>query len=61
MCWYYENCNLPDAPWWGRAYFIALEPFTGMPKAIEEGHGVLPIKAGKSETVKFEAKIIPMK
>jgi galactose mutarotase-like enzyme len=60
-CWYYENCNLPDAPWWGRAYFIALEPFTGMPKAIEEGHGVLPIKAGKSETVKFEARIVPLK
>ena len=56
-CWMYENAGQIAAPWWGRAYTLALEPFTGMPGAIEEGHGVMEIAAGKSETVRFEARI----
>lgn len=60
-CWLYENCNELNWPWWGRAYILALEPFTGLPKAIEEGHGVMPIGAGKSETVKFSAKLVDLK
>jgi galactose mutarotase-like enzyme len=60
-CWLYENCNERKSPWWGRAYVLALEPFTGLPKAIEEGHGVIHIAAGKSETVKFAAKLVDLK
>ncbi|MGD0090328.1 MAG: DUF4432 family protein [Planctomycetota bacterium] len=56
-CWLYENAGELDAPWFGRAYTLALEPFTGLPKALEEGKGVIPIAAGKSETVRFEARI----
>jgi hypothetical protein len=48
----------PGAPWFGRAYTLALEPFTGLPKALEEGKGVIPVAAGKSETVRFEARIM---
>jgi galactose mutarotase-like enzyme len=57
-CWMYENCNQKAG--WGRSYGIAVEPFTGLPKAIEEGHGVLPIKGGESETVAFEMRIVPL-
>ena len=59
-CWLYENAGQLDAPWWGRAYILALEPFTGLPKALEEGHGVISIGAGESETVEFEARIVPL-
>ena len=58
-CWIYENAGQLDAPWFGRGYTVALEPFTGLPKALEEGHGVMNIAAGQSETVKFEARIVP--
>lgn len=58
-CWMYENAGQLDAPWFGRGYTLALEPFTGLPGALEEGHGVLNIGAGQSETVRFEARIIP--
>ena len=57
-CWLYENAGELDAPWWGRAYTLALEPFSGLPRAIEEGHGLIPILAGQSETVRFEARIV---
>jgi galactose mutarotase-like enzyme len=58
-CWVYENCNQKSA-WFGRAYGLAVEPFTGLPKAIEEGHGVLPIAAGQSETVRFTLAMLPI-
>ena len=57
-CWMFSMTNSKSAPWWGRGYGIALEPFTGLPKAIEEGHGVISIAADKSETVRFEARIV---
>lgn len=57
-CWLYENACEPGAPWFGRTYTLALEPFTGLPKALEEGQGVISIPAGKSETVRFEARIV---
>jgi galactose mutarotase-like enzyme len=59
--WMYENAGLLNSPWWGRAYILALEPFTGFPKALEEGHGVINIKAGKSETVRFQASLVDVK
>ncbi|HEY3325219.1 MAG TPA: DUF4432 family protein [Planctomycetota bacterium] len=58
-CWLYENAGELGAPWWGRAYTLALEPFTGRPKALEKGEGVLRIAAGKSETISFEARVLP--
>ncbi|HYG74458.1 MAG TPA: DUF4432 family protein [Planctomycetota bacterium] len=58
-CWLYENAGELGAPWWGRLYTLALEPFTGLPKAHEEGHGLLNIAAGQSDTVRFEARIVP--
>jgi len=58
-CWLYESCNQSGSPWWGRGYMLALEPFTGLPKALEEGHGVITIAAGASEIVKFDAGIFP--
>jgi galactose mutarotase-like enzyme len=58
-CWVYENCNHTPA-WHGRAYGLAVEPFTGMPKAIEEGHGVMSIAAQKSETVRFTLAMLPL-
>lgn len=57
-CWLYENAGELTAPWFGRAYTLALEPFTGLPKALEEGKGVIPVAAGKSETVRLEARIV---
>ncbi|MCY3022927.1 MAG: DUF4432 family protein [Planctomycetota bacterium] len=57
FCWLYENAGELGASWFGRAYTLALEPFTGLPKALEEGKGIIPIAAGKSETVRFEARI----
>ena len=57
-CWLFTTTCSKGPPWWGRGYGIAVEPFTGLPGAIEEGHGVIPIAAGKSETVRFEARIV---
>src|SRR5262249_27208170 len=48
-CWIYENA-IPALKTTGRNYGLAMEPFTGLPKALEEGHGVLPVKALSSET-----------
>ena len=59
-CWLYENAGELGGPWWGRAYTLALEPFTGLPNAIEEGHGVISIGAGQSETVRFEARMVAL-
>jgi galactose mutarotase-like enzyme len=56
-CWLYENAGQMDAPWFGRAYTLALEPFTGLPKALETGRGVLTVPAGQSEMAAFEARI----
>ncbi len=60
-CWVYESCGETNAPWWGHGYLLAVEPFTGLPKAIEEGHGVINIKAGQSETVRMQARIVALK
>jgi len=57
-CWLYENAGQVGAPWFGRMYALALEPFTGLPNALSEGHGLLDIPAGKSETVRFDARIV---
>ncbi|MFH0939405.1 MAG: DUF4432 family protein [Planctomycetota bacterium] len=53
-CWLCERCS---AGGWGD-YFLAMEPFTGLPLAIETGKGVMPIAAGKSKTVRFEAAML---
>jgi len=58
-CWVYETCHETAAPWFGRSYGIAVEPFTGLPKAIEEGKGVMVIGAHQSETVRFSASVVP--
>jgi galactose mutarotase-like enzyme len=61
FCWLYENCNELGAPWFGRAYGLAFEPFTGLPKAIEENKGVIRIAAHQSETVWFELRMAEAK
>ena len=53
-CWLCERCSEGG---WGD-YFLAMEPFTGLPLAIETGKGVMPIAAGKSQTTRFEAAIL---
>lgn len=65
------NWNTRDFPWcwvcetarnkgWGE-YFLAMEPFTGLPKAIETGQGVISVAPKKSKTVRFEARIVPQR
>ena len=57
-CWYYENAGVEDYPGWGKGYGVALEPFTGLPKAIERDQGVIKIAGGQSKTVNFEARVV---
>jgi len=59
-CWLWENAGQTSAPWWGRSHALALEPFTGLKDAIEEGHGVIRLAGGASETGKFEASLLPL-
>jgi galactose mutarotase-like enzyme len=55
--WLYENAGSLDAPTFGRAHCLALEPFTGLPKGLETQKGLLPIPAGSEVSVEFTTKI----
>jgi len=34
--WFWQSYRVPDHPWFGKAYCIALEPCTGYPGALEQ-------------------------
>jgi len=34
--WFWQSYRIPDHPWFGKAYCIALEPCTGYPGALEQ-------------------------
>jgi len=59
-CWMYECCSDKKVQN-GRSYGLAVEPFSGLPKAIEEGHGVIPIKAHASESAAFAMRFAELK
>ena len=58
-CWIWENAGQLDAPWFGRSHALALEPYTGLAGALEEGHGLLRIGAGQSHTASIAASLKP--
>jgi hypothetical protein len=34
--WFWQSYRVPDHPWFGKGYCIALEPCTGYPGALEQ-------------------------
>lgn len=58
--WFCETAGSLGMPWYGRAYFLALEPFTGISRTFDEGRGLLTIPAGKTVEVSFKGRIVPM-
>jgi len=34
--WFWQSYRIPDHPWFGKAYCVALEPCTGYPGALEQ-------------------------
>lgn len=58
VCWdakMFPYCWLEES-----AEMLSLSPFTGLPNALEEGHGTLTLPAGGSATAKFIVRIAPM-
>lgn len=58
--WVCENDGTLGMPWYGRSYFLAVEPFTGMGNALKEGHGVLRIKAGATIETGFQGRVVEL-
>jgi len=58
--WFFENNGALNAPWFGRAHMLALEPFTGMSNALQEGHGLLNIPAGQTVDVSFKGRLVDL-
>ncbi|MCZ7644231.1 MAG: DUF4432 family protein [Planctomycetota bacterium] len=48
VVWYYENAGSPGLPWFGRAYCVALEPFTGIGWKRPGEKQTLTIPAGQT-------------
>ncbi len=58
VCWdekMFPYCWLEES-----AERLCLSPFTGLPNALEEGHGTLTLPAGDSATARFALRIAPM-
>jgi galactose mutarotase-like enzyme len=58
-CWLMENTSSGQANWWGNRDSLCLNPFTGLPQALREGHGLLTIPARGSVTARFEVTVRP--
>lgn len=59
-CWMMENTSSGEANWWGNRNTLCLNPFTGLPQALKEGHGLLTIPPRASVTARFETAIIEL-
>jgi galactose mutarotase-like enzyme len=49
--WFWQSYRIPDHPWFGKAYCIALEPCTGYPGASEQ------LKRGTIKTLQGDGSI----
>lgn len=58
--WFFENAGILNAPWFGRAQMVALEPFSGMAGSLKEGHGLVKIPAGKSVEANFAGRFVEL-
>lgn len=58
--WFCETAGSLGMPWYGRAYFLALEPFTGISREFEAGAGLLSIPAGATVEAQFTGRIVPL-
>lgn len=56
LCW--DMTSFPYCWFNQRRDALCLSPCTGLPKALEEGHGLLSIPAGGRETAWFEVRVI---
>jgi len=59
--WFWQNYNLPDYPWYGGAWNVALEPCTsypgGLPEQVKEGTA-LKIEGGGYVETGYRAQIL---
>lgn len=56
--WFCETAGTLGAPWYGRGYFLAFEPFTGHAHAFRDGKGLRRIAAGATAKAEFTARIV---
>jgi len=58
--WLFENQGTRNAPWFGRARMLAIEPFTGMDTAVKEGHGLLRFAPGETVSTVFKSRFVEL-
>ena len=59
--WICELAGRFGAPWFGRAYFCCLEPFTSLPRALETGRDVVDIPAEGSIQTSLTAAVLDVR
>ena len=59
--WICELAGRWGAPWYGRAYFCCLEPFSSLPRALETGKDVVPIPPDGSVRTSLTAAVLDLR
>ncbi|MBN1343958.1 MAG: DUF4432 family protein [Phycisphaerae bacterium] len=59
--WICEIAGRVGAPWFGRAYFCCLEPFSSMPRALETGQDTVPIPPEGSIRTSLTAAVLDIR
>jgi len=59
--WICELAGRWGAPWYGRAYFCCLEPFSSLPRALETGKDVVPIPPEGSVSTSLTAAVLDLR